>query len=841
VNVLLLLLLLFSALSSTLAREDAFHSGASSAIIAARLFQSQASTTITAVKYALNGNVVVAGWSVDASLQPRAPGLWQTKASSTEAFVAVLTPSLDKVLAWTFIGGTQADVIHSLAVASSGDVAVVGTTNSPDLHTTSGAFNQVHGGSDDGFIVVLSSDLDSLRFCSYIGGTGNDNAYGIACDAGRDFVVVGQTGSRSTFTTVNAYRPGFVGGESDAFVMKFSPSGSVVFSTLFGSLGADAFRAVTVADDGTIVATGWTGSETFETWPRRQTPWDWNAPRPFGPTFKGGISDAVVVAFVNDGSRLVFSSFLGGSESESGTAILVTEAGRIVVVGETNSPDFPVNVNSNHYKGQRDIFVTFVNGDGRQMISSQLYGGMGHDVPCFAGKMSNEQVQIVGWSGSEDLALNAEGSNSELRGESDVLVLRVATNSVLYAGRFGWGGADRAIAAIMDEEGDLIIAGSSTSTITSLGDRSYTASTFETAFISRFVFGAVELTNPRGGDKWCQGHPVTLTWNARNMLASDSYSIQIAEPGQGNWQTVVPPQAGVKATWNPSTDLPGSMFDFRLVARRGHEMRTLEPVVIRVPASVMLSPASTVDCAGRKVVLTVTAEGSDLQWQWRKNGRAIAGATGPQFVIDAVDGDSEGRYDVQVTSSCGNPVTSAPAVVSVAPLTAITSDLQDRSIQSGATLRLAVLATGADLTYSWYHAGALLEGRAGHILEIPNASAVHRGIYRAVVNGTCGTVTSRDAFVAIDGTTSVASSTESATLWLSSNPVQDVLAVRTSRDVRHAHVLDMLGRTVSHADVGNHDEWFTVSAHVGSVPSGNYMLVLTGATSVNAIPFVIQR
>jgi len=835
-------LILSIACAFTAHAQDTYVSGAPSAFIQTRLFGTTSASQITAVALTLDGRVVVAGNTTDANLLARAPGLWQTKASSNESFVAVLSPRLDRILAWTFIGGSQEDRVIGLALSRSGDVAVVGTTSSADLPTTGGAYNQAYGGAHDGFIYVLSSTLDTLRFCSYIGGTGNDVANAVACDGSGNFVVVGQTSSRTTFRTVNAYAATFHGGESDAYVSKFNPSGGVVFSTYFGSVGTDAFRAVTVANDGTIITTGSTSSETFEVWPRRLTPWDPNTAKPFDPTFNGGLTDAVVVAFSSDGSRLVFSSFLGGLESESGLAITTTPSGRIAVVGETNSPNFPVQASSDSHKGQRDIFVAFVRHDGQQLIASRLYGGLQDDVPCFVGAVTNDQVLVVGWSASHDVLPTAEGSTTALQGDADMLALRVASTGILYAGRFGWHGSDKALAAAMDSEGDLYIGGASTSTNISATESSAMAASADAPLVGHFVFGAVELASPKGGDRWCQGTPVTLSWFARNMKPNDDYMVQIAEPGKDAWETVVPPQAELRATWNPSTHLVGSLFDLRLVSRRGHEMRTVDPIVLRVPANVRLSPASAADCRGNSVTLTVTASGTDLQYQWRKNGRAMAGVIGPQLTIAALDEDNEGTYDVQVVSSCGSPVTSGAATVLLTPSTVLTREPLDRSIAAGTTLRLHVAAEGANLRYQWFHEGSPLEEQTGPTLEIPHASAVHRGRYHATVTGSCGTVLSRSALVAIDGTTSVASHQAMSTVvWHTANPASTRIRCTVGGLFHQGIIVDALGVVVAFATLGNHPNGTDVSAHVETLASGAYSVVLVGQGQTRTIPFLVQR
>jgi hypothetical protein len=136
-------------------------------------------------------------------------------------------------------------------------------------------------------------------------------------------------------------------GSDDAFVTKLNATGSaLVYSTFLG--GSDFAQGFDIAVlDGRAYVTGFTTTADFPT-----------TPGAFDTSFNGN-TDAFVTKLNRSGSALVYSTFLGGSDSDGGSGIAVLD-GRAYVMGSTSSVDFPTTPGAfdTSFNGNTDAFVT---------------------------------------------------------------------------------------------------------------------------------------------------------------------------------------------------------------------------------------------------------------------------------------------------------------------------------------------------------------------------------------------------------------------------------------------------------------------------------------------------
>src|SRR5262249_62034263 len=155
---------------------------------------------------------------------------------SPTGFVAKLLWSGDQLLWSTYLGGSNDDEIHDLAIDGQHNVYVTGETQSEDFPTTPGAL-QVHAGSracsacTDAFVTKVEASGSALAYSTYLYGELDDGAYGITVDGAGDAYVVGTTTS-AYFPIVGAFQPRNRG-LADAFVAELAPDGTRLLSSSY--------------------------------------------------------------------------------------------------------------------------------------------------------------------------------------------------------------------------------------------------------------------------------------------------------------------------------------------------------------------------------------------------------------------------------------------------------------------------------------------------------------------------------------------------------------------------------------------------------------------------------
>ncbi len=178
-----------------------------------------------------------------------------------------------------------------------------------------------------------------------MGGSNEERGYGVAVNSLGVAYVTGRTESPD-FPTQNPYQASNMGGK-DAFVAKFSSSGSsLVYSTYLGGSADDGGHAIAVDSAGLAFITGSTKSTDFPTVNASQI------------AYGGGLGDAFVTKFSSSGTKLKYSTYLGGSGGEDGFDIMLGNFGVAYVTGRTGSSDFPtVDAYQDTASGNNDAFV----------------------------------------------------------------------------------------------------------------------------------------------------------------------------------------------------------------------------------------------------------------------------------------------------------------------------------------------------------------------------------------------------------------------------------------------------------------------------------------------------
>lgn len=388
-----------SAAQPTLAGEaNAFVSklnSSGSGLVYSTFIGGSGSDAAAAIAIDASGDAYITG-NTSSTNFPATAGVFQSAYDgSTDAFVAEIAPTGSKLVYASYLGGSAADFGQGIAVSSSGNAYVTGSTESFDFPTVtplqvgndgcttiSEEGQMVETCNSAVFIAEVNATASALVYSTYLGGSGNNSGQAIAVDAGGNAFITGTTSS-TDFPTQNAWQSQS-GGGSDAFLTELNPPGSaLVFSTYLGGSQNDGGYGLVLDSSGNIYVAGSTQSNDFPTTPN------------VFQTQYGGAGDGFLTKFGAGGAVVVYSTFIGGSGADQANAIAVNAAGEAFIVGGTQSSDFPLVDPSQRILGLSgasncssatgsaslcsDAFVVNLNPSGMPVYSTFL-GGTAADV-----------------------------------------------------------------------------------------------------------------------------------------------------------------------------------------------------------------------------------------------------------------------------------------------------------------------------------------------------------------------------------------------------------------------------------------------------------------------------
>ena len=369
-----------------------------------------------------------------------------------DAYVTKLNASGTAIRYSTYLGGSGGDIGYDIAVDSAGNAYVTGTTYSTNFPTTPGALQRTIAGGDESFITKLNAEGNALVYSTFLGGSGGDDASGIALDSAGNAYVTGGTDSANFPTTASAFQRTKGAGQSeDVFVTKINPQGSaLVYSTYLGSSQPEGGFGIAVDGSGSTYVTGITLSPTFPT-----------TPGAFQATYAGGEGDAFVTKLNPEGSALAYSTFLGGTSVDLGFRIAVDSSGNAFLTGVTVSTNFPTaNPLQSASAGRDDTFVTKLNSSGTALLYSTYLGGGNEDAGFDIAIDALGNAYVTGTTTSTNFPLS-NPLQSARSGNRDAFVAKLSPNgsTFVYSTYLGGKDLDYGSAIALDRDGNAHITG----------------------------------------------------------------------------------------------------------------------------------------------------------------------------------------------------------------------------------------------------------------------------------------------------------------------------------------------------------------------------------------------
>ncbi len=318
------------------------------------------------------GAVYVTGSTISTDFPTQAP-FQGSNAGANDAFVTKLNDKGSALLYSTYLGGPSSgaaqgnDVGLGIAVDGTGAAYVAGYTFSTAFPTQV-PFQGSSAGGADAFVTKLNPAGSALPYSTYLGGSGDDTAQGIAVDGTGAAYITGDTWPGAVaFPTQNPFQASN-GGGPDAYVTKLAPSGSTLtYSTYLGGSGGDTGYGIALDSSDAAYVVGNTDSTNFPTM------------NPLQAT-NAGSGDAFVTKLNAPGSALTYSTYLGGSGGEIGYGIATDPAGSAYVTGSTASTNFPTQTPlQGTNAGSGDAFISALDSAGAFLTFSTFFGGSGGD------------------------------------------------------------------------------------------------------------------------------------------------------------------------------------------------------------------------------------------------------------------------------------------------------------------------------------------------------------------------------------------------------------------------------------------------------------------------------
>lgn len=301
------------------------------------------------------------------------------------------------------------------------------------------------------------SNAGLLIYSTYLGGSGGEVSYAIAVDNAGNAYITGLTTSSDFPTITGTFDTTYNGGYSDVFVTKLNASGTaLVYSTYLGGSNYDFGLAIAIDNAGNDYITGFTWSTDFPT--------TLNA---FDTIYSGGSDGDAFVSKLNAaGTALVYSTYLGGTNSEHGQGIAVNSTGNAYVTGWTKSTDFPTTlgaIDTIYNGGYTDVFVTKLNDSGTALVYSTYLGGYNEDRSNGIALDTSGNAYITGYTFSSDFPITSGAANTTLSSSWDAFISKIDNTgsaliySTFYSSTSAIGDFSNAIA--VDNAGNAYITG----------------------------------------------------------------------------------------------------------------------------------------------------------------------------------------------------------------------------------------------------------------------------------------------------------------------------------------------------------------------------------------------
>jgi len=302
-----------------------------------------------------NDNIFIIGETYSNNFPTTVGAFDESFNDPVDIFVCKMNIDVPILIYSTYIGGSLEDRIDNSFVDTQGNIVICGSTSSANFPSTSNIYDNSHNGGLDCYITKLNDNGSALIFSTFFGGSNNDILSSLTMDSNDNIYIAGLTYSDDFPISPNTYDSTF-NDKANIFISKINNTGTQLLnSTFFGSSNADLgihtyIGGIALDKFNNIIING--SSPVFVS----------TTPGAYCEEHDYKWDDIFLSKFDNNLSELLYSTYIGGSEDDQiywHENLFIDNSGNALITGRTESPDFPVTLNSydNTYNYGWDIFI----------------------------------------------------------------------------------------------------------------------------------------------------------------------------------------------------------------------------------------------------------------------------------------------------------------------------------------------------------------------------------------------------------------------------------------------------------------------------------------------------
>ncbi len=250
-------------------------------------------------------------------------------------------------------------------------------------------------------------------------------------------------------------------------------------------------------------------------------------------------------------------------------------------------------------------------------------------------------------------------------------------------------------------------------------------------------------------------------------------------------------------------------------------------VVIDTNTTLLAQPESTVQACenGADISLAISAEGTNLNYQWFKDGNSISQATEPTLIVSP-GFENTGFYYCEITGNCGTIASDNISLIIDTTTIILTHPVSQENIDESSEVTFSVQADGTNLRYQWrkdevdLSDDGNISGSLTSQLSVSDVSLADEGAYDCIITGNCGEITSNDAILTLASETAILSSERDITVF--PNPSEGIFTIKNAQGYLLT-IIDLTGKVCYKKNVTNQTDNINLKERI---KDGNYFIKL---------------